>query len=442
MRKVWIFLLVSCLVFLTACTGNTGNKNPANNGTGTGDGTPENVTLRYSWWGSDDRHKAILAAIEKYETLNPHVKIEAEYGAFGTYYQKLLTELTGRTAPDIISVDYKWVKDLISKGKPFVDMYTMQDQIDMSGMDMDFTEEQAGDGEYLLGLPLAINTLGFVYNKDLADAAGLDMNNDWDWDKVLEEGEKLRNYDDSKYMMFMSMNHYMYYMKTRLKQLTGNNLFNDDYTFGFEREDLVEVFSYFREMLDRGILPPFEEAIQYSAANVEEVPGWLNGEYLIGPTSASKILPIKMTSSFEVDAIRYPVAKDAVNPGIITTPAMLISINKDSKHIDESAKFINWMLNDPEANLTVRDTIGLPAVDSARELLQQEKLVDDKMVEMVQVALPFAGTAENALSTNQEIDAMIKECIERLGFGLMTPEEAADDLMSKVGSKLQELEQQ
>ena len=87
------------------------------------DVTQQTVTLRFSWWGADTRHQATLAAMELYSQRNPNVKIEGEYGAFSTFYQKLLTQLAGRTAPDIISVDYKWTHDLMKQGSPFVNMY-------------------------------------------------------------------------------------------------------------------------------------------------------------------------------------------------------------------------------------------------------------------------------------------------------------------------------
>lgn len=443
MRKVWLVLLASVMLLLAACGGgNNDNKgqtsNDGGNATGGGD-KQENVTLRYSWWGSDDRHKAILEAIEKYENLNPHVKIEAEYGAFGTYYQKLLTELSGGTAPDIISVDYKWVQDLISKGKPFVDMYTMQDQIDMSGIDMDFAAEQAGDGTYLLGLPLAINTMGLVYNKQMLEDIGIEVTDDWDWDDLMEAGIKLHQSDNSKYLMIMNTNHYIYMMKSQIKQKTGNNLILDDYTFGFEREDMVAYFEYLKALFDNGVIPPLEEAVQYGDMYAEQVPGWLDGTYALTTTSASKIPPIDLASTFETGVARYPVYKDYVNPGIITTPSMLITINKESKHIDESAKFINWLLNDREANLSIKDTIGLPAVESAANLLLEENLVNEKIAEMVHTAMPFAGTAENAPSTNPEVDSILKDYVERLGYNLLTPEEAADGLMKDVMSKLEEI---
>ena len=59
----------------------------------------KDVKLRFSWWGADSRHKATLAAMKLYETQNPGVKIEGEYGAFANFYLKLITQLNGNTAP-------------------------------------------------------------------------------------------------------------------------------------------------------------------------------------------------------------------------------------------------------------------------------------------------------------------------------------------------------
>ena len=76
----------------------------------------EPVTLRFSWWGGDSRHEATIKAIESYMEKNPDITIEYEYMGFDTYYQKLLTQLSGGTQPDIVSVDYKWIGDLVAQG--------------------------------------------------------------------------------------------------------------------------------------------------------------------------------------------------------------------------------------------------------------------------------------------------------------------------------------
>ena len=63
--------------------------------------TKKDVTLRFSWWGGDTRHEATILAIETYMEQNPGITIEYEYMGFDSYYEKLLTQLSSNTQPDI-----------------------------------------------------------------------------------------------------------------------------------------------------------------------------------------------------------------------------------------------------------------------------------------------------------------------------------------------------
>lgn len=65
---------------------------------------------------------------------NPNIKkIVAEYSGWDGYYQKLVTQLAGQTAPDIIQINYNWLYDLRRQGKFFTDPRDMKDIIDVSG---------------------------------------------------------------------------------------------------------------------------------------------------------------------------------------------------------------------------------------------------------------------------------------------------------------------
>ncbi len=400
---------------------------------------PKKVQLRFSWWGNDARHKATLKAIELYTKKNPHVEIMAEYGGFGTYYQKLLTQLAGRTAADIIQIDYKWVNDLASQGKLFVDMSKMSNKIDMSGFDKKFVKDQCAVGDYILGLPTGISVLGLIGNDSLLKEAGINIDQDWDWDKIIEEGVKLQKFDKNKHLLYMKTIHYYYLTKVMLKQKTGTDFINDDYTLAFTKKDLVDVFSYIRKMIDLGVVPPLEETVLFDGGDPDQNPNWLQGQYAFNSNQASKLAAIIGASKFDIDVARYPVPKNAKNPGLITSPAQILTINKNSDHIDEAAKFVNWFFNDPEAILTLRDTRGLPAVKKAREILMKENLLDERVVRMVDVTLPFSGGAENALSLNQEIETIVEDYIHQVGFKKLTPEKAADNMMKDLNYKLQEL---
>ena len=83
-------------------------------GENTKDGGSGNISLRFCWWGSDTRHEKTLEALAKYEELTG-VHIEGEYSTISSYYEKLVTQLAGGTAPDIIQLDYPWISLSISK---------------------------------------------------------------------------------------------------------------------------------------------------------------------------------------------------------------------------------------------------------------------------------------------------------------------------------------
>ena len=99
-----IFWLIMLILILTVSCGEK------NNTSGT-DGSKE-IVLRFLWWGSESRHKATLDAIKLFEEKNPGIKIKAEYGGTDGYFQKLSTQLTGNTAPDIMQVDYIWLQKI------------------------------------------------------------------------------------------------------------------------------------------------------------------------------------------------------------------------------------------------------------------------------------------------------------------------------------------
>ena len=81
----------------------------------------ENVNLRFCWWGSDTRHEKTLEALAKYEEMTG-VHIEGEYSTISSYYEKLVTQLAGGTAPDIIQLDYPWITELAAQGDFFVNL--------------------------------------------------------------------------------------------------------------------------------------------------------------------------------------------------------------------------------------------------------------------------------------------------------------------------------
>lgn len=402
--------------------------------------SPKEIKMRFSWWGGDVRHQATLKALEAYNKKYPNVKIEGEYGAFGSFFQKLLTQLNGGTAPDVFFVDFKWVFDLLAQNKDwFVDMNTLQNRIDMSGIDMGFARSWASKDNFLIGLPVGLNAIGLVYNVDLARKAGIQINDNWDWDDVLKAGEAMKKFDKSKNAVFFNQPFYMYLFKVQLKQKTGNDIVLPDYSLGVGVGDVAEVFAYIRKLVDSGTVPPFEEHVPFELVFADQTPNWLNQKYAISFTSSSHIPTIQAASKFELAVARYPIFKNSKNPGLITAPTMMMTLNKKSPNLDEAIKFTNWFLNDDEAISILEDVRGLPAVKKARDILMKNGVMEPKIVKLVESSLPFSGGPEGALSQNQEVVSLIDEYIHRIGYRKLSPNEAAEGFVKDLKNLMDDL---
>lgn len=394
----------------------------------------EKVTLRFAWWGSTPRHQATLKAIELYQSKHPNVTIEAEYGAFKDYYQKLLTQLSGKTAPDIISVDYKWVSDLRSQGEHLLNMYDLKDYIDMSGIDMSFAKIYGGDDKYLIGLPMGVNGMGYLYNKRFLEKYGVTPGNDWTWDTIVENGKKVHSQDPTKYLLCNTADHWNFMFKSILKQYAGKTVLNDDYSVAITKDEALYIFNYVKTLVDNGVVPPFSEAVLYEKVYADQNPNWLNENFGIFPTSSSLIPGIQAASNFECGSLRYPVMANPKDPGLLVTPSMFVGVYKESKYQDIAADFINFIINDPEAIEILKDTRGIPANSKALDQLTKANVIPQVVSDMVNQSLTGAGMAENGPSLNPEVVALIKDFIQQVGYGKLTPEAAADGFIKELTS--------
>ena len=84
---------------------------------GKGGSSDENITLRFAWWGGDERNEATLKVIEQFEAAHPNITIEAEYGGSDGYHDKLATQLASGTAADIVQVDPEVFPTYVSTGR-------------------------------------------------------------------------------------------------------------------------------------------------------------------------------------------------------------------------------------------------------------------------------------------------------------------------------------
>ena len=399
----------------------------------------EQVTLRFSWWGSDVRHKATLEAIDLYMKENPNVKIEAEYGGVDGYQDKLSTQLGGGTAPDLIQVDNPWIYDYAKQGEMFYDLNDFKDIIDMSGFDKKFLDGYCTLNGKIQGLPMGLNALTVIYNKDMLKSANADITKDLDWDKLIEEGKKVHAQNSNNYLLNAEQNNFVdFIIMPYVIQKTGEQWVKDDYTMGFDKATLTQAFELEKKLFDEGIVQPAEQSFTFKS-KPEQNTAWINKQFGSAITWAAGLGVLSSTLGDSADVTSFPVPKDAKNSGIVVRPATLLCINKKSANAKEAAKFMNFFFNDKEAAKILGDVRSIPPVEASRQAALDAKKIDPLAVKAVEEATKNPGLIYNGVSNNSELRNILINEIENVAYKKFTPDQAADDMIKLYESKLKEL---
>lgn len=91
------------------------------------------VTLRFMWWGGDERAQATLDVIDKFEQEYPWITVEAEYGSSDGYQEKLTAQLVSGTVADIFQMGTGWMPGYVESNPDyFVDFNDFSGTFDLS----------------------------------------------------------------------------------------------------------------------------------------------------------------------------------------------------------------------------------------------------------------------------------------------------------------------
>lgn len=393
----------------------------------------EKIALRFAWWGGDERNEATLDVIEQFEKLHPNVTIEAEYGGNDGYHDKLATQLASGTAADIVQVDPEIFPTYVATGDYFIDFKEY-------GMDLSSFEENyislPINGRYdgkQLGLPSGISGAGILVNKDLADAIGLDFTKKYDWDDLLEMGKKVREYDDSMYLLCANKEYITNLVVFNYaKQLIGKTLFDpESKAMNITEDQLKQVFDYVKKLYEEGVVAPASYQASYSGDNLQSDANWIGGKYVAALTYVSTI---DVMAAANPNAKYYmselPALEGSPEAGWASNTPQVFAVTSTSKHPEMAVEFMNYFFNDDTAVETLGCTRSVPATEKARKLCADKGLLSEWAMEGANIAAAMAGTPNDKISSSQESKAILFDSVETIGYGASEPASVAADAVS------------
>lgn len=453
MKKYLAIPAALCLAasLLTACGGGKGETTAADTKAEQGqtaaaeketaktaDGGSEQITLRFSWWGGEERLAATLDVIKQFEELNPNIKIEPEYGSSDGYADKLATQLASGTAPDIIQIDPGLMPALVSdETNYFLDLNTSS--FNFSNFDKNYYKLRINgfyDGKQL-GIPTGISGGAVLVNQGLADQIGIDFHTQYTWDDIFDWAKKVREYDDSMYLICSNKDYVANILANNYaKQLSGKTFINEETKeINLTSEQWQEVYTFVKRLYDEEVIAPASYSAAYSGDNMQSDPNWIAGKYVCSFTYMSTMETLAAANAdAEYTAGLFPLYKGSDVDAWNANCPQIIAINAKSKNPEAAVEFLDYFFNNEKAMETLGCTRSVPPTAKAREICTADGSLSKLLSEAADVAGSYSGMVDDKYFSAAEAKQIVTDEVEAVGFGVTTPESASEETISLLNN--------
>ena len=453
MKKYLAIPAVLCLAasLLTACGGGKGETTAADTKAEQGqtaaaeketaktaDGGSEQITLRFSWWGGEERIAATLDVIKQFEELNPNIKIEPEYGSSDGYADKLATQLASGTAPDIIQIDPGLMPALVSdETNYFLDLNTSS--FDFSNFDENYYKLRINgfyDGKQL-GIPTGISGGAVLVNQGLADQIGIDFHTQYTWDDIFDWAKKVREYDDSMYLICSNKDYVANILANNYaKQLSGKTFINEETKeINLTSEQWQEVYTFVKRLYDEEVIAPASYSAAYSGDNMQSDPNWIAGKYVCSFTYMSTMETLAAANAdAEYTAGLFPLYQGSDVDAWNANCPQIIAINAKSKNPEAAVEFLDYFFNNEKAMETLGCTRRVPPTAKAREICTADGSLSKLLSEAADVAGSYSGMVDDKYFSAADAKQIVTDEVEAVGFGVTTPESASEETISLLNN--------
>ncbi|WP_010523938.1 ABC transporter substrate-binding protein [Nesterenkonia sp. F] len=398
-----------------------------------GDGEDGDVTLRFSWWGSDSRHEATQEIITAFNEEHPNITVEGDFGSWAGYWDQLATQTAADDAPDVIQMDAQFLNEYASRGA-----LLELDQVDTSAMD----ESSVANGtteDGLMAVTTGINAMVTMANPEIFEQAGVEMPDDstWTWEDYQEIASTITEEVDGVYGATGPGQPAD--LQIWLRQ-QDKHLSDESGELGFEVADAAQYFQERLDMLKAGVYPDADALSEDQTPGPEQsMTG--QGEVAMGMWWTNQLGAVSEASGVDMVPLRMPSETgSAEDNGMWYKSTMMMSASAGTDHPEEAQEFIDFMVNSEtagEINLTDR---GLPSNLDVREaILPELDGADERSAEFIEEIEPELGEPEPIPAPGfSEMQSILQRYELEVYFERQSPEQAAEGMVQEMEQALQQ----
>lgn len=391
----------------------------------------EDVELRITWWGGDARHELTNQAIDEFEAENPTITVVRDFGGFDGYLDKITTQYTGNNSPDVIQLYNEVLREFASRGQLF-DLNEAVDagNLSLEGWPDDIVEMNTIDGQ-LSALTFGLSTHAFIFDEAKAAELGVELPaEDYTWDDLADYANAISSASGGSVFGVTDLAHSYQVFEVFAKQ-NGEEFLSED-GIGFSQETLEDYWQYWADLRASGGASTPDVSAEYTTPYDAVIAGVASSTFLF----ANQFASVQGSMPNPLAITRLP--SESEDPGQYLRASMNLTISSQSKHPQEAAKLVNFLLNSEAANEILGIDRGLPSnIDVVEAATANVDEVNAKANAIIESVRENGSSAPVPAPTGSgTVNTIFAEYAQQVQFGQKSVKDAAAEFIAQAKSEL------
>lgn len=395
----------------------------------------ETVTLRFAWWGNEERAEKTNQAVVLFMEKNPDIIVKTVSFPFDEYVENL--DISAKTGyiPDVwqgyVGTDGNYMDaglvepldELVSQGA--LRVTDIPENLLRSGK----------IGEKLYGIPFGCNVKCMAIDSKIYESVGLQIPEKYyeSWDALGEDLALLAEKEQSPMAgdIFHRGFLFEYFCRQRGETVYGQT---GQPAIGFSEETYVDYYEKKLQWDAAGWCRSYEDIFR------EKNTGKASDDekYAVYTLYSNQYRQLCEKTGQELELILLPGPD--TDKGTDIRPGSHLCISSVSEHKEEAARLIDFLINDEEANRIMGIERGIPVSNKVRDALMPELDEESKAMAMI---VELAEECSSPGSPVRDMDTssidddvtggMLEDLEQKIMFRQLTPEEAYRILYEKYG---------
>lgn len=398
-----------------------------------------NTHLQMLWWGGATRNEATRQALNVVATKAKGITVGGDSTSFSGYWTKLASQVASGNPPDLIQMSIDYLAQYAGRGA-LVDLKQFSSaQLNLADISQASLARTTQNGK-LYAVPFGIGAQALVYDRNVMDAAKVagKISPSWTWTDLAAVAEaaaasvKTGKLGSARYGI-QDFSGAIYLAEIWLRQ-NGHELYSTDLkSLGFPKQALIDWFDYWAGLRKSGAATT-AAATQAILATTAEA----TGIAAIQAADSNQLISYQATTKHPLDLAIVPSTPGGP-AGRYAEATMYLSVAAKSKHLAQSIKVANLLINDPDVGKMLSMERGVPESSKVAALVGASASAQNKVtidyVELVgkhsqdppQLGPKGAGDVTDALqreaqevafgrkSSRQAVDSLFGEAAKALG---------------------------